>query len=76
MADSPDSPDSQEKRIQDAWAQRTKEWDDMAKNAPKIPQGVKIDPSKVRFEMGPPMDEEQFKAWQERRKNIFKNISQ
>lgn len=77
MADSNDaSRDTPEKRIQDAWAKRTQEWDDLAKTVPTLPPGFKIDPSQVRMEVGPPMTEEQFKEWHERRKNISKKYSQ
>lgn len=58
------------------WERRTAEWEAMAKaQGIKLPPG-KINPKDVRVELGPPMTEEQFKAWHERRKNIMKNFSQ
>lgn len=62
---------------QKEWSRRTTEWEAMAKaGGLKLPPGVKIDPKDVRVELGPPMTEEQFKAWRERRKNMEKNFSQ
>ena len=59
------------------WERRTREWEAMAKaGGVKLPPGAKVDPKDVRVEIGPPMTEEQFRAWHERRKNIMKNFSQ
>ena len=59
------------------WARRTQEWETLAKSGGvKLPPGVKVDPKDVRVEIGPPMTEEEFKAWHERRKAAMKNFSQ
>lgn len=60
------------------WEKRTAEWGRMAASSGgvRLPPGTKIDPKDVRVEIGPPMTEEQFKAWQERHKKLSKNFSQ
>lgn len=61
-------------KVQESWAERTAEWESLAKTSGvKLPKG--IDPKNVRVEIGPPMTEEQFKAWRERQKNFAKNFS-
>lgn len=69
--------------IQDAWKERTDAWEQLAQAQGFVtPEQLKsgqfghIDPSKVKMEVGPPMTEEQFKAWMDRRKKIVKNFSQ
>ena len=67
----------QSKAAKEEWARRTKEWEDLAKTQGiQLPPGMKIDPKDVRVEIGPPMTEEEFKAWHEQRKNITKKFSQ
>ena len=59
------------------WAKRTEEWEALAKaQGVKLPPGATIDPKNVRVEIGPPMTEDEFKAWHRRRQNIAKNFSQ
>lgn len=77
----PATPQQQEQDASNAaaaeWDRRTAEWEAMAKaQGIKLPPGTKLNPKDVRVELGPPMTEEQFKAWHERRKNIMKNFSQ
>lgn len=68
--------------IADAWEARTQEWAAEVARARAagvtLPgsDGAKIDPKDIRVEVGPPMTEAQFKAWQARRKNALKNFSQ
>ena len=59
----------------DEWAKRTADWEAMAKaGGIKLPPGVKINPADVRVEVGPPMDEKQFKEWHAKRMAAMNNI--
>lgn len=59
------------------WTKRTSEWEALAKaSGIQMPPGAKVDPKDIRVEIGPPMTEEQFREWQERRKNLLKQFSQ
>ena len=63
--------------IREEWDKRTAEWERMAATSGiKLPPGTKIDPKDIRVEVGPPMTEAQFKAWQERHKKFAKKFSQ
>jgi hypothetical protein len=65
------------KEIHDEWNKRTADWERMAAaSGIKLPPGAKIDPKDIRVEVGPPMTEAQFKAWQERHKKFAKKFSQ
>ena len=62
----------------DEWERRTQEWLQQAKQgqASQRAAGGKVDPKDVRVEFGPPMTEEEFRAWQTRRQKALKNFSQ
>jgi len=62
--------------VQQAWAERTKQWEKMAleskqSNQP-IPTGQGIDPKDIRFEVGPPMTQEEFNTWKAQRAEFMK----
>ena len=60
---------------QSEWAQRTADWEAMAKaGGIKLPPGAKINPADVRVEVGPPMDEKTFKEWHAKRMAAMKNL--
>ena len=64
-------------KIHKEWEKRTAEWERMAAMpGARLPPGTKMDPKDVRVEIGPPMTEAQFKAWQERHKLFAKKLSQ
>jgi hypothetical protein len=44
------------------WDKRTEAW---ASQKP-LPKDARVDPKNVRFELGPMMTEEQFRAWQQK----------
>ena len=59
------------------WERRTQAWVAQAQAAgPNAqPSAGGLDPKDVRVEVGPPMTEAEFLAWQERRKKASKNFS-
>ncbi len=65
-----------------SWEARTHAWAAQAATAQaagiRLPgsDGAKIDPKDIRVDVGPPMTEAQFKAWQARRQKALKNFSQ
>jgi hypothetical protein len=65
-----------------SWEARTQAWSAHAAAAQaagiQLPgsDGVKIDPKDIRVDVGPPMTEAQFKAWQARRQKALKKNSQ
>lgn len=76
--DTPTSEKPSEARVMNEWDKRTDAWEQLAQAQGFVtPEQLKhLDPSKISMEVGPPMTEEQFKSWMERRKNMMKNFSQ
>lgn len=82
--DGPRKPKPQGPSLDDAraaavaeWERRTQAWVAQAQAAgPNAqPSAGGLDPKDVRVEVGPPMTEDEFLAWQERRKKASKNFS-
>lgn len=74
MASSKDTPQNPNKAVQDEWQKRTATWEQVAQAQGFVRPG-EIDPSQIKMEVGPPMTEEQFKAWMEQRREMMKKLS-